>query len=135
MPSSICLVEMHAQTLEWDGAMYTLSGKEERVTSRRLRSLLAHYIEESDSEDEQGLFDGANWALEIEREEIRLMAICNERYGNIIAFDGGLPDVVEEMFLELQGGLPDEFKGKYNVDKWPSWDDDRLYRWDDKVMP
>ena len=63
MPSSIRLVEMHALTLEWDGVMYTLSGKEERTTSYRLRSLLAHYIEESDSEDEQGLFDGANWAL------------------------------------------------------------------------
>jgi len=133
MPSSICLVEIHAQSLEWDGEMFTVYGKEERATSDRLRTLLARYIEER-CEDEQDLFDGANWALEIEREEGRLLALCNKHYGNVISFDGGYTEAVQEMMWELQGGFPEEFTGCY-IDKWPSWDDDRLYRWDDKVMP
>lgn len=36
MPSNFCLVEMHAQSLEWDGGRHALDGKESRDTSVRL---------------------------------------------------------------------------------------------------
>jgi len=134
MPSSICLVEEHAQALEWNGSMYTMSGKEKRATSDRLRILLAHYIEECASMDEQSLFDGANWALKVEREEERMLAVCNERYGNVISFDGVHPKAISELMWELQGGFPEEFSKDAQLDKWPSWDDGRLYRWDDKGL-
>jgi len=135
MPSNICLVETHAQSLEWDGSRYALDGKESRDTSERLRALLVHYLEELEEMDEYDLFDGANWALEVEREEERFLAICNKYYGNVISFDGSYPEAVSEMLWELQGGFPDEFKESDFIDKWPSWDDDRLYRWDDRMVP
>jgi len=128
MPSNFCIVEMHAQSLEWDDKRYSLDGKESRDTSERLRVLLVNYLDECEDADEYDLFQGANWALEVER----LLGICNKHYGNIVSFDGSHPEAVSEMLWELQGGLPEGFSKDAQLDKWPSWDDGRLYRWDSK---
>ena len=135
MQSGYYLAETYAQSLEWDGKRYTMNGESERGTTDRMRLLIARYLDEVEGMDEQSLFDAANWALEVEREELRLLAICNKRYGNVISFDGAYPDVVEEYLWELYGGFLAGFSRSAQLEKWPSWDDGRLYRWAGKVLP
>jgi len=33
------------------------------------------------------------------------------------------------------GGFAEKFTESSSLDEWASWGDDRLYRWDNKVMP